>query len=64
MCSISVRSGSRHRGRVNLRHAAVHLVALLVDGNPLEDINLIADPDRNFVVIMKDGKVYKNMLPK
>jgi len=33
---------------------------LLVDGNPLENINLIADPDKNFVVIMKDGKIYKN----
>jgi len=33
---------------------------VLVDGNPLEDIDLVADPDKNFVVIMKDGKVYKN----
>jgi len=33
---------------------------LLVDGNPLENINLIADPEKNFVVIMKDGKIYKN----
>ncbi len=33
---------------------------LLVDGNPLEDINLIADPEKNFLVIMKDGKIYKN----
>ena len=37
---------------------------LLVDGNPLENIKLIEDPDKNFVVIMKDGKVYKNALPK
>ena len=37
---------------------------LLVDGNPLEDINLVADPDKNFVVIMKDGKIYKNTLSK
>lgn len=35
---------------------------LLVDGNPLENLDLIADPERNFVVIMKDGKVYKNTL--
>ncbi len=33
---------------------------LLVDGNPLENIELIADPAKNFVVIMKDGKIYKN----
>ena len=37
---------------------------LLVDGNPLENIELIADPDKNFVVIMKDGKVYKNTVAK
>jgi imidazolonepropionase-like amidohydrolase len=37
---------------------------LLVDGNPLEHIELVADPDKSFLVIMKDGKVYKNALPK
>jgi len=37
---------------------------LLVDGNPIEDIKLIEDPAKNFVVIMKDGKTYKNTLPK
>ena len=35
---------------------------LLVDGNPLENIALVADPARNFRVIMKDGKIYKNTL--
>jgi len=35
---------------------------VLVDGNPLENIDLVADPDNHFVVIMKDGKVYKNTL--
>ncbi len=35
---------------------------LLVEGNPLEDINLIADPEKSFVVIMKDGEVHKNLL--
>ena len=33
---------------------------LLVDGNPLENIDLIADPETNFVLIMKDGKIFKN----
>jgi len=36
---------------------------LLVDGNPLENLKLVADPDRSFVIIMKDGKIYKNTLP-
>jgi imidazolonepropionase-like amidohydrolase len=37
---------------------------LLVDGNPLENIKLIEDPKKNFLVIMKDGMMYKNTLPK
>src|SRR5690349_4563014 len=35
---------------------------LLVDGNPFENIKLVADPAKNFVVIMKDGKIYKNLI--
>jgi imidazolonepropionase-like amidohydrolase len=35
---------------------------LLVNGNPIEDIKLIEDPVKNFVLIMKDGKIYKNTL--
>lgn len=35
---------------------------LLVDGNPLEDLALIEDPARRFLVIMKDGQLYKNLL--
>jgi imidazolonepropionase-like amidohydrolase len=37
---------------------------LLVDGNPLENIGLVAQPDKNFLVIMKDGNIYKNTLSK
>ena len=35
---------------------------LLVDGNPLENIDLVADPERNFKIIMKEGRIYKNTL--
>ncbi|CAM5187258.1 hypothetical protein BTHI11S_02068 [Bosea thiooxidans] len=35
---------------------------LLVDGNPLENIELVADPAKNFKIIMKDGVIYKNAL--
>jgi imidazolonepropionase-like amidohydrolase len=35
---------------------------LLVDGDPLKNIKLVADPAKNFVVIMKDGKIYKNLI--
>ena len=35
---------------------------LLVDGDPIANIKLIEDPAKNFVVIMKDGRIYKNLL--
>jgi imidazolonepropionase-like amidohydrolase len=37
---------------------------LLVDGNPLERIDVVADPDKNFLVIMKGGTIYKDFLSK
>jgi len=36
---------------------------LVIDGNPLDDIGLVANPDKNLMVIMKDGKIYKDTLP-
>jgi imidazolonepropionase-like amidohydrolase len=35
---------------------------LLVDGHPIANIRLLDDPAKNLVVIMKDGKIYKNTL--
>ena len=35
---------------------------LLVDGNPLENLNLVGDTAKNFNLIMKDGKIFKNVL--
>ncbi|MCU4386124.1 metal-dependent hydrolase family protein [Acinetobacter haemolyticus] len=35
---------------------------ILVNGNPLENIRLVEDPENNFKIIMKDGKIYKNTI--
>jgi imidazolonepropionase-like amidohydrolase len=35
---------------------------LLVDGNPLQNIGLVENPEQSFLVIMKDGQIYKNRL--
>ena len=35
---------------------------LVVDGNPLEDIEIVARPEKNFMLIMKEGKIYKDTL--
>ena len=43
--------------------ARTAVTELEASGVPTSDISLIADPEKNFLVIMKDGKVYKNTLP-
>jgi imidazolonepropionase-like amidohydrolase len=58
-------SGKRspYAGKLGVIEVGALADLLLVEGNPLENIQLIADPVRNFVVIMKDGKVYKDKVP-
>lgn len=55
-------SGERnpYPGRLGVIEEGALADLLLVDGDPLADIQLIADPHKNFLVIMKDGKLYKN----
>jgi imidazolonepropionase-like amidohydrolase len=59
-------SGNRspYRGKLGVVEEGALADLLLVDGDPMANINLIADPAKNFVVIVKDGKVYKNSLSK
>jgi len=59
-------SGKRnpYPGKLGVVEVGAYADLLLVDGNPLADLALVANPARNFVVIMKDGKVYKNTLPR
>jgi imidazolonepropionase-like amidohydrolase len=51
-------------GRLGVVEEGALADLLLVDGNPLENLDLVADPDRNFLIIMKDGRIYKNALPR
>jgi imidazolonepropionase-like amidohydrolase len=57
-------SGPRnpYPGRLGVVEEGALADLLLVDGNPLENIRLIEDPAKNFLIIMKDGKIYKNTL--
>jgi imidazolonepropionase-like amidohydrolase len=47
-------------GKLGLVEEGALADLLLVDGSPLDNIDLIADPAKNFKIIMKDGKIYKN----
>jgi imidazolonepropionase-like amidohydrolase len=50
--------------RIGVVEQGAYADLLLVDGNPLENINLVADPAKNFLIIMKDGKIYKDTLTR
>jgi imidazolonepropionase-like amidohydrolase len=51
-------------GRLGVVEEGALADLLLVDGNPIENVRLIEDPAKNFLVIMKGGKIYKNLLPR
>jgi imidazolonepropionase-like amidohydrolase len=57
-------SGPRnpYPGALGVIRKGAHADMLLVEGDPTEDLSLVADPDKNFRVIMKAGTVYKNTL--
>lgn len=51
---------SPYAGKLGIVETGALADLILVNGDPLADIDLIADPGKDFDVIMKDGKVYKN----
>jgi imidazolonepropionase-like amidohydrolase len=53
---------SPYKGKLGVVEEGALADLLLVNGDPLANINLIADPEANFLVIMKNGEIYKNKL--
>ncbi|WP_245746804.1 metal-dependent hydrolase family protein [Paraburkholderia lycopersici] len=47
---------------VGVIEAGAYADLLIVDGDPFADIGLLADPERNLKVVMKDGRFYRNDL--
>lgn len=62
--SLLALSGPRnpYPGKLGVVEVGALADLLLVNGNPLENIQLIENPEVNFLVIMKDGAIYKNRL--
>jgi imidazolonepropionase-like amidohydrolase len=46
--------------RIGVIEAGAYADLLLVDGDPIADIKLLADPEKNLKIIMKDGRFYKD----
>lgn len=60
-------SGNRdpyQRGRLGQITEGAYADLIIVDGNPLENIKLVENPETNFLLIMKDGTIYKNIIKK
>ena len=58
-------SGPRNRfrdGPLGVIAEGAYADLIIVEGNPLEDITILSNPDDNLRLIMKDGEIYKNML--
>jgi imidazolonepropionase-like amidohydrolase len=57
-------SGNRnpYPGKLGVIEEGAMADLLIVNGNPLEDISLLGDPEANLLLIMKDGIIYKNRL--
>ncbi len=57
-------SGPRnpYPGRIGVIEPDAYADILLVDGDPIVDIKLLADPEKNLKIIMKDGRIYKDTL--
>lgn len=50
---------SPYQGRLGVVEQGALADLILVNGDPLANIELIGDPERNFAVIMKDGAIVK-----
>ena len=55
-------SHSPYPGKLGVIEKGALADILLVDGNPLVDIDLVADPENRFHLIMKNGVIHKNIL--
>lgn len=58
-------SGKRspyREGKLGVIEVGSYADLILVDGNPLKDLKLMEDDDKNFILIIKDGKVIKNTI--
>jgi hypothetical protein len=55
---------SPYQGKLGVVEEGALADLLLVDDDPFANIKLIEDPAKHLVVIMKDGKIYKNLLSR
>jgi imidazolonepropionase-like amidohydrolase len=66
-CELFAMSGERNpykEARLGVLQRGAWADMLLVNGDPTQDISVLKDYERNLAVIIKNGKVCKNILPR
>ena len=66
-CTLFARSGRRdpyRAARLGILAEGAWADMLLVRGNPLDDLRVLEDYERNLLVIVKSGIIHKNLLPR
>ena len=59
------KSGTKNpyrEGPLGVIEVGAYADMILVDGNPLEDVAILADYDNTVKVVIKDGEIYQNNL--
>jgi imidazolonepropionase-like amidohydrolase len=65
-CALFARSGKRdtyRAARLGVIEEGAWADMLLVRGNPLDDLRLLEDYERNLLVVVKNGVIHKNSMP-
>ncbi|MBB4196707.1 hydrolase [Rhodoblastus sphagnicola] len=52
---------SPYEGRLGIVQEGALADLLLIDGDPLADLKLFEQPEKSLLVVMKDGKIFKNI---
>ncbi len=64
LLALSGKRSPYREGKLGVIETGAYADLLLVNGNPLQNLSLMEDYNKNFVLIMKNGKVFKNTIEK
>jgi imidazolonepropionase-like amidohydrolase len=59
-------SGKRspYSGKLGVVEEGALADLILVDGNPIQTLELLTEPEKNLLLVMKNGTIYKDLLSK
>ena len=63
LLELSGRRNPYRQGKLGMIQEGAYADLLLVDGNPLTDITLLSEPEKNLRLIIKNGNIHKITLP-